>query len=303
MSTPDRLLWPFWNKEQRRPRALWRIVAFALLLLFFNFVLGFLVWVFPGGPSLVVLQTISALATLLSMVVAARVLDRRPFADFGFHLGPLWWRDVVAGVFLGALLMTGIFLFEWGVGWISVEEMFVAPPGHSFVLALLLSAWLFVTVAVNEEGISRGYLLLNLAEGLRLPILGPRGSVYLAWLLSSLFFGLMHVFNPHMTFLSLVNLCVAGLFLGLAYIRTGELGLPMGLHFSWNFFQGNVYGFPVSGLDTVRESTFILVRDRGPALWTGGAFGPEGGLVGLGAMIIGGVLVWWWTKDRRLLFG
>ncbi len=303
MSTLDKLLWPFWNEEQRRIRTLWRIIAFGLLLLFFNTLLGLLAWSVLLRETLVVMQTISVLATLFSMLVAARVLDRRPFVDFGFHLGPAWWRDFGMGFVLGALLMTGIFLLEWAAGWLTVERLFVAPPGRPFIVALLAAVWLFIAVAINEEGIARGYLLLNLAEGLRLPILGPRGAVYLAWLLSSLFFGLMHMFNPNVTFLSIVNLCVAGLFLGFAYIRTSELALPIGLHFSWNFFQGNVYGFPVSGLDAVRNTTVILVRMHGPPLWTGGPFGPEGGLVGLGAIVIGSVLVWWWTRERQCLFG
>ncbi len=303
MSVLDMLLWPFWNKEQRRIRTLWRLIAFALLLVFFNFLLGLLLsWGRPWQGSLVLVQTLSAVATLLSLWVAARVLDRRPFVAYGFHLGPLWWRDFAFGFLLGAGLMAIVFLVEWLVGWIHIQGAWASPQGMPFPLAILLALWLFITVAVNEEGISRGYLLLNLAEGLRVPIVGPRGAVYLAWLLSSLFFGLMHMFNPHVTVLSIVNLCAAGLLLGLAYIRTGELGLPIGLHFSWNFFQGNVFGFSVSGLEVVHSTSVIVIQQGGPALWTGGEFGPEGGVLGLLVMGVGGLLVWLWTRERESSF-
>ena len=89
------------------------------------------------------------------------------------------------------------------------------------------------------------------------------------------------------------NLMVAGLFLGLGLVLTGRLGLPIGLHISWNFFQGNVFGFPVSGNDYA-AATFLAIRQGGPDLWTGGAFGPEAGLIGIGAILLGcGLTVLW----------
>lgn len=154
---------------------------------------------------------------------------------------------------------------------------------------------MFVVVGITEEMLSRGYQLTNLAEGFNFQSLGQRRAVLLAWLLSSSLFGLLHVFNPNASVVSTVNLILAGLFLGLGYILTGSLAIPIGLHITWNFFQGNVFGFPVSGND-FSTATFIAINQGGPELWTGGAFGPEAGLIGVGAMGIGTLLILLWVR-------
>jgi hypothetical protein len=136
--------------------------------------------------------------------------------------------------------------------------------------------------------LSRGYHLLNLAEGLNLPNISPTNALLVAWLLSSSLFGVLHAFNPNATAISTFNLMVAGLFLGLGFVLTRSLAIPIGLHITWNFFQGNVFGFPVSG--TNAGATFIAVQQGGPDLLTGGAFGPEAGLIGLAAIALGTAL-------------
>jgi uncharacterized protein len=308
----------FLEEGRRRPRAAWRLLVQywayqAAVLLFANLLAVAWLLVRPGreigspgeldalsgSPALPLVGAVAALlGTFLTVWLAGRFLDRRPFADFGFHLGGGWWLDLLFGMVLGALLMSAVFLVELGFGWISVNGAFRSlVPGTPFALALLLPTTIFVCVGVYEELLSRGYQLRNAAEGLNLPFVGPRNAVIVAWVLSSAFFGFLHIDNPNATLYSTINVALAGLMLGFGYVLTGELAIPIGLHITWNFFQGSVFGFPVSGLEPV-GATFLSTQQGGPALWTGGPFGPEAGLLGPAAMILGGLLMALWVRLR-----
>ena len=232
----------------------------------------------------------ATLAAVASVWVAGRSLDGRPFSGFGLRFNRAWWSDLGFGLLLGASLISGIFLFGLAAGWVTVTGSFEGVEGRSFFPAILVPVVLFVCVGFYEELVSRGYQLTNLAEGLDLPGIGPNGAILLAWVLSSSFFGLIHLSNPNATILSTLNIALAGLMLGFGYVLTGELAIPIGLHVTWNFFQGNVYGFPVSGLDPV-GATVLTTEQAGPDLLTGGPFGPEGGLLAPSAMVLGLVLI------------
>jgi membrane protease YdiL (CAAX protease family) len=308
---------PFLEQGTGRPRALWRLLiqywAYKVVVpLFFNLLV--VAWllvrsgreigssgasVLSDSPALPLAGSIAALITaLLSVWLAGRLLDRRPFADFGFHLGGGWWLDLFFGMALGALLMTAVFLVELGFGWITVTDAFRSlVPSTPFALAILLPTTVYVCVGVYEELLSRGYQLRNAAEGLNFPVVGSRNAVILAWVLSSAFFGYLHASNPNATPSSTFNVALAGLMLGFGYVLTGELAIPIGLHITWNFFQGSVFGFPVSGLKPL-GAAFLSTDQGGPTRWTGGAFGPEAGLLGPAAMVLGCLLIALWVRLR-----
>jgi uncharacterized protein len=307
---------PFFDEGTGRLRAPWRLLlqylAYTVAVpLFANLLAGAFLLAgrgagssgtsaLAGSPLLPVIGGVAGLGgALLSVWLAGRFLDRRPFADFGFHLSGGWWLDLLFGMALGALLMTTVFLVQSGLGWVTVTGSFESlVPGAPFWLAVLVPATLFVCVGFYEELVSRGYQLRNAAEGLNSSSLGPRGAVLLAWALSSAFFGFLHAANPNATILSTANVALAGLMLGCGYVLTGELAIPIGLHVTWNFFQGTVFGFPVSGL-RIGGATFLSIEQGGPDLWTGGPFGPEGGLLAPAAMALGILLTALWVRLRR----
>jgi hypothetical protein len=316
----------FWNADQRRPRTLWRLTGQLVLLITIiviaqiavgTFVLGA---VLAGGelsadqlsdpqslqqlimqdPRLALsLQLSTGVSIVLSVWVAGRFLDRRPFTDFGLHLDRDWWTDLSFGLVQGAVLMLAIFLVELAAGWITVTDTFATrQPGAGFVPEILPPLIIFLAVGFYEELFSRGYQLQNLAEGLNWGVIGPRGAILIATALSSAVFGVLHAGNPNATPISTLYLIVAGFHLATGYLLTGELAIPIGQHITWNFFQGNVFGFPVSGSD-FRSATFIRIEQGGPELWTGGAFGPEAGFLGLAAMIVGILWTVAWVRWRH----
>jgi hypothetical protein len=315
----------FWNAGERRIRALWRLIVLSIAFVILNVALGLgaamivgLIWTIIAGsvplgiteggtvnPAALPIEFLASLsvaalvAALVSVWLVGRFIDKRPLADFGLRLNRGWWLDLGFGLALGALLMTGIFLIEQAAGWLTVTGTFQsARPDQSFVAAIAWALALFISVGIYEELLFRGYALRNLAEGLNLPRIGPRGAILIAWISTSAVFGLAHALNPNATAISTLNIGLAGIFLGLAYVLTGSLAIPIGLHITWNFFQGNVFGFPVSG-GAFGGITFIDIEQGGPALWTGGAFGPEAGLIGIAAMLVGSALTLLWVRWRH----
>jgi uncharacterized protein len=303
----------FWSKHEQRVRAGWRVLLYTMFWIFAPAVLNelvgrwlitFLLRFIPAASGLaphVVAVVLKLTVVLVSTWFAAQVLDRRSVANLGLALNRTWWLDFGFGLVLGALLMTLIFLFEWLAGWVTITQTFrVAIPGISFWGGIMGAVLFFAVVSITEELLARGYQLRNFAEGLNSPLLGARQALILAWLLSSLLFGLLHIFNPNATWYTTLTLVLYGIFLGFGYVLTGSLAIPVGLHLTWNFFQGNVYGFPVSG-NTFDSVTVLATQQTGPPLWTGGVFGPEAGLLGILASLLGiGLVVLWvrWQTGR-----
>jgi membrane protease YdiL (CAAX protease family) len=128
----------------------------------------------------------------------------------------------------------------------------------------------FFSVAVGEEVLSRGYLF---------GLLNYHFSRTTAIIVSSLLFALLHSLNPGVWSnpIPMIELILAGILLAVLRVISGGLWLPIGFHLTWNLFQGNVYGFKVSGLNV---SSFIQNVPEGSVWVSGGQFGAEGSVIG-----------------------
>ncbi|MGE5602552.1 MAG: lysostaphin resistance A-like protein, partial [Nitrososphaerales archaeon] len=173
----------------------------------------------------------------------------------------------------------------------------VAGNGISLPGALIVGAIGYIFVGIYEELCFRGYQVRNLGEGLRWRFISPGAALLLAWVLSSLIFGLLHQGRDNAGPLTTPVMALVGLVFGLCYLLTGELALSIGLHITWNFFQGYVFGFHVSGAG--HDAALIVINHGGPVAWTGGAWGPEGGLIGLLALLAGALAVVAWVRFTR----
>lgn len=298
----------FWNSRERRLRAGWRLVLQALLMAALALIPIFgiaepLTALHRRGlflPSYnheaydrvinMIVGPFLAAAVVGSIAIAGRWLDRRPFSDFGGRIDRAWWSGLGLGFGLGALLMTLLFALEYAAGWIRVTGFFaVRVAGVSLALALAFSVVKVLCVGVYEEFVSRGYQLRNLAEGVNLPF---------AVISSSAVFALLHLFNENSTLMSTAGLFVNALLFAVGFLATGRLSTAIGLHVAWNLFEGAFFGFPVSG--DKEGASIIAIHQLGPPLATGGAFGPEAGLAGVAASLLGiALLVAWRRRSRR----
>jgi membrane protease YdiL (CAAX protease family) len=239
-------------------------------------------------PLSLVSHGIGIVVATAAVYLSRRWLDRRSFTSLGSGLHPGWQLHIAVGTLLGIVLQAAIFAIELGMGWLVIDGVGWRGGGSAF-MGLTVMLVVFLAVAWNEELVVRGYVLQNLEHGL---------GIRLAVLISSVAFGALHVFNSNSSAVAVLGVSVAGLLLAVAYLVTRTLWLAVGLHLGWNYGEGPIFGFPVSGLDA---GGLITHRVVGPEAFTGGAFGPEAGLVSVVVEAIGiAALVWWWRRQSSV---
>ncbi|MDF2814780.1 MAG: Abortive infection protein, partial [Paenibacillus sp.] len=190
-----------------------------------------------------------------------------------------WLQDIGKGLALGTVLIAVVALVMSLSGVIHLRTV----PAGSISWTELGGYIVFMAIiCLNEEVLIRGY-----TQGL----LRYRFGVWPAIMGSSLLFGLMHGLNPGALDLPLplINAALAGVLLAVCRETSGALWLPFGVHWSWNYVQGSILGFEVSG--TTVPSLLILERS-GDSLLHGGSFGAEGSILTLIVMLIASAAVW-----------
>jgi membrane protease YdiL (CAAX protease family) len=220
-----------------------------------------------GLPANIVLSLFGFSGMFITAWIFRRFIDKKSFKSLGFSFSP--FRN---DFFMGLIL--GIILISVGFGILSASGMLSVVDTNVNIVLLIGYVALFTIASFNEEIMIRGYILNNLCDSM---------NQYIALFISSLLFSLMHLGNANVTILSFINILLAGILLGIYYIHKRNLWLPIALHFSWNFFQGPVYGFEVSGVDI----SGIIIQDlQGSDTLTGGPFGFEGSLFATLLMIV-----------------
>jgi uncharacterized protein len=259
----------FVNPATGMLRAGWRMALFVSVLVGFTYGDKFLLrWVnslIPIGIPFIS-ELVFYLTVLLTTWMALRFLESRRPSAVGFPFDVPVGTQIGWGIAMGGGLMSVIFAVEYATGMVSISLKPLTSAG--IANALWMSIVVFGIGAFGEELLFRGYLFQSLTAGANKII--AVGSF-------SLFFAAAHLANPHVTLFSFVNIALAGLWLSLAYYQTGALWYPIGVHFGWNFFQ-HLYAFPVSG-GHFEAFKLGIVDQRGPEWLTGGAFGPEGGVL------------------------
>lgn len=283
----------FLSPNEARLRAGWRLLLQTFLIGVINFIFVQIMGILgipklSGKWGLLFRQIQELIIYVSSIYIARHWLDRRSFESLGLKVGRQAVFDLLAGIGIVLVQMGLIFSIMSRLGWLTFDGFAWEFDALGTVLMnTLLFFVIFLLVGWNEELLSRGYHLQTIASGLNLTW---------AMIISSAFFALLHLDNPHATWVSTAGIFFAGVYQSYGYIRTRQLWLPIGLHIGWNFFEGVVFGFPVSGLDIY---ALTRIQVTGPILWTGSEFGPEAGLILLPSLIVGSALIYLFTKNRK----
>jgi membrane protease YdiL (CAAX protease family) len=242
----------------------------------------------------VTFRIIFLLCALGAGYLCARFLEGLPWHSLGLTIHRGWLRDFVFGSLVGIITLAiavGIATAAGSLSFAVTSSAVLLSAGKT----LLTSAVLFIVAALAEEAAFRGYPLQTMARA---------KLAWLGLLLTSLPFAAAHLTNPNVVpRATFANTALAGIWLGVAYLRTRSLWFPLGVHWSWNWALGSVCGLPVSGI-TIFSQTLLNGKDLGPAWLTGGSYGIEGGVACTIALIVSTVFLWrtrWLSAPPELL--
>ena len=199
---------------------------------------------------------------LLLCFLWVKLVEKRKISSLGLNKKGFFIK-FMKGFTIGILLMSVVTLLMYVFGLISLGQGIRT--GITFIPSILLILPGWIIQSSTEEILSRGWLM---------NIIGAKHTPLIGFIVSSLIFGFLHILNPGVTILSILNIILIGFTFGLYVVYTQNLWGACGMHAAWNFSQANLFGFSVSGLD-VTQGSLIKFTSSGSDLLTGGQFGPE----------------------------
>ena len=277
------------NKHRGWQRVLLIIIPFLLISGLFQYLGALVAGIDLTGTNsqytseqYLIIKFFVLLGTFLLVWFFMKFIDKENFVKLGFETKNKL-NEFIIGLGMGAIIMTVGYLILLFMDEIIFQSVLFD------IKEIVISILLFTFVAVLEEVFLRGYILKNLMVSF---------NKYTALIVSSLLFSLLHALNPNVDLFSLTNIFLAGILLGISYIHTKNLWFPIALHLSWNLFQ-TLFGFNVSGQDFYSLIEFSITENN---VLNGGAFGFEGSIFSLVAMIIAIVVIGiYYSKKNRTI--
>ncbi len=307
----------FFDRKAGTLRSGWRVLVFVFVLLMPYKVLGWLAG--AGGQAAEAARADSQFdfsfemtTTYIFVVIwvmfvswlCLRLLERLNLSALGFAFYRGWWRDLLLGCLVSVVMIVAVVAIQrmsggtrlmlnplfWktadgarAIDWPGIRLL----SGHLGQMLVL-----FIFAGAFEELLCRGYAFQTLLRG---------ASAVVPMLLLSLIFGLLHLENPNVTFFSIANTVLAGVWLSVAYLKTRGLWFPTALHFTWNWMMGAFFGLPVSGIKNAASSSVFLASSDAPLWLTGGSYGCEGGAAATVILMLATVVIWQarWLKSAE----
>lgn len=232
-------------------------------------------------PAFYLVALYSTVFATLTFLLWGHFVEKRSFRSLGFF-SENFFSKYLKGLGIGFLLFGTVVLLNYGSGSIQFSGI---NKSFSFGSCLLFFGG-FILQGMNEEVMFRGYLMSRLSV---------REKFWTAVLVNSVLFGLFHILNAGVTLLALFNIILFGVFASLYAMADDGIAGVCAIHTIWNFLQGNIFGFEVSG-NNMGEPLFVLGEERANLI-NGGTFGAEGGLAVTVVLFIAVIIVF--EKNSR----
>lgn len=228
------------------------------------------------------------LVGILLVAIRVKFFEKRKFSSIGFYMKNFIAKYLL-GFLLGFIMFSSVVIILKFTGHIVSEVSNDVEIGMSALSGVLLVIPAWIIQSANEEIVTRGWLM---------NVLGAKYNVAIGLIVSAAIFGVLHLLNPNVSIVALINIILVGLFLGLLIIKTETLWIACGIHAAWNWSQGNLYGFEVSGGKAIAGNLFGY-KLVGPEWFTGGSFGPEAGLAATIILGLSIVILLIMTKNKK----
>ena len=281
------------KNEEGEVRSGWKIlilflVEYILLFIMAN-IIGSLVVISRSIREniYIILMFSQEIVLILTPILSWKVLFKKDLSWIGLKaLNKKEVKNLILGSVMGIAAITLAFILiiisKSGVLVNSLLE-------PRFSLSLVVYFILFIFVGFAEELLSRGYIIGAMEVS--------SNNKLFAVMVSAVIFSLMHYGNNGFSLIPFLNIFLVGILFGFMYVKTKSIWLSTGFHITWNFFQGCIYGMPVSGITTPKlyEMTFV-----GNSILNGGTFGPEGGLIVTMVIILMLVSLIFLIKNKKI---
>lgn len=237
----------------------------------------------PAGSDYYVLLTLGAfIVPMLISVFVMTKIEGRSLRGIGFTR-----KNVPSSLMKGFMLGFVMFVMVVVIGMV-FGQYFIEGYDFSSINLAVPYIIVFIIQPFAEEIYTRGWIV---------PLFSKNYSVFIAIIVSTLFFVVGHMGNNGFNVISIINLILFSILLSLLFLKADNIWICGALHSAWNFTQSYLLGFNVSGINT---SSLIHFSQTAPNIINGGVYGPEAGLIAVFVVSLAIIFVWKMDINKNL---
>ena len=229
--------------------------------------------------------SLSNILFIISCIIIWKIFEKKKINKMGITSIKNGYKELGIGLILGAITMSIVAISIIAIGNVKLVNSISKP---QISISLLYGLISFIFVGFGEEILSRGYIMsvLKQTRNIWLILIGP-----------ALIFAALHLGNEGIDVLSFINLFLVGVLFAYMFMKSKNIWMPIGYHITWNYFQGYIWGFGVSG---VSVNGLYKIENVTNNIINGGEFGPEGGIIVTIVTCLMFIFVYWFYRDEKI---
>lgn len=222
---------------------------------------------------------------ILACIIMWKLFEKKKIAYMGITSIRKNYKELIIGLILGAITMSLVSIIIITIGNVKLTNPISEP---QISISLIYGLIVFIFVGFGEEILSRGYIM---------SVLKQSRNKWIILIISALIFAALHLGNKGMGLLSFINLFLVGILFAYMFMKSKNIWMAIGYHITWNYFQGYIWGFGVSGSSV---NGLYKVENITNNIINGGEFGPEGGIIVTVITCLTFVFIYWFYKDKKI---